>query len=441
MTDPACAPLTLIPGIHEHPLRRVLTDEVHARPYEMMPPPARASFIALHSGEAAAAEEWRAVTELCRRYGVSGPPEGASHFSVDLGPFRLRWERHTEFSSYGFLHLGVFEAPFADPVINQVPSDWLSLLPGEALVAIHVAVEDRRREGSRDLAELASLFDGNTVAGSVVAGGAAKAWTDYRLHDDGFSRLLVEDLDLRIRQVGRLIQRLVEIETYRMLALMAFPEARRHGTTVTHIDARLAELTQQVTEIRSLEDEQHLLLELSRMAAEVERIVAATDYRFSAARAYYALVTRRISELREERVQGVQTFSEFMERRLAPAMRTCDSVSARLEALSDRLGRTGSLLRARVNLALEQQNRDLLESMNRRARLQLRLQETVEGLSVVVLSYYSVGLVGYAAKAAKAGGWSIDTDIVTGLSIPFVIAAVFIGVRWLKKRLTKEQQV
>ncbi len=428
----------LMPGLREHPLRRTLTDEVHARPYEMMPPPARGSFIALHSGEAASRDDWTAVGDLCQRYGVSAPPEGASHYSVDLGPFRLRWERHTEFSSYGFLKYGAFAAPFADPVIGEVPSEWLASLPGEALVAIHVAVEDRRG-GQRDLAELAPLFSGNTVAGSVVAGGAAKAWTDYRLHADGFSRLLVEDLDLRVRQVGRLVQRLVEIETYRTLALMAFPEAQHYGQAVTRIDEHLAELTQRVTEINNLEDEQRLLLELSRAAAEVERIAATTEYRFSAARAYYALVTRRISELREERVQGIQTFNEFMERRLAPAMRTCESVSDRLRALSYRVGRTGSLLRARVNVALEQQNRDLLESMNRRARQQLRLQETVEGLSVVVLSYYSVGLVGYLAKAVKASGAPIDTDLVTGLSIPLVIAAVFIGVRSLRRRLIREE--
>ncbi len=434
-TEPCAA--ELLPGVGEHPLRRTLTDEMHARPYEMMPPPARASFVALHSGEAAARTEWEAVCELCRRYGVAGPPEGASHVSVDLGVFRLRWERHTEFSSYGFIKLGEFAQPFAAPVIDEVPADWLAKLPGEALVAIHVAVEDRRN-GARELAELAPLFSGNTVAGSVVAGGAAKAWTDFRLHSDGFSRLLVEDLDLRVRQVGRLVQRLVEIEAYRILALLAFPEARRYGRDVTRIDEQLVALTQRITEIHALEDEQQLLAELSRLAAQVERIASATDYRFSAARAYYALASRRISELREERVQGIQTFSEFMERRLAPAMRTCESVSERLAGLADRVGRAGSLLRARVNVALEQQNRDLLASMDRRAHLQLRLQETVEGLSVVVLSYYSVGLVGYLAKALKAAGLAIDTDLVTGASIPLVVAAVFFGVGRLRKRLSKE---
>lgn len=429
-------PLT---ALTEHALRRPLTEEVHARPYEMMPPPARASFIAMVSGEGGAEADWRAVCALCERFSASPPAVGAVHYSGDLGPFRLRWERHTEFSTYGFIQRAPFDEPFAHPVIEQVPADWLQALPGEALVAIHVAVEDRR-SGERDLSELAPLFAGNTVAGSAVAGGSAKAWTDFRIHDDGFSRILVEDLDLRIRQVGRLVQRLVEIETYRMLALLAFPEARKHGHTIAEIDQQHAALTERVTHLASLEDEQGLLSDLSGLAVEVERIATATNYRFSAAEAYYALVERRIEELREQRVEGVQTFREFMDRRLAPAMRTCESVRSRLETLSDRLNRTGNLLRARVNLALEQQNRDLLESMNRRARLQLRLQETVEGLSVVVLSYYSVGLVAYAAKAVKAAGYAVDIDLVTGFSIPLVIAAVFFGVHRLRNRLVQREE-
>lgn len=423
-------------GIAEHALRRPLTEEVHARPYEIMPPPSRASFIAMLSGEKGVQADRAAVCELCDRFDVPGPEEGAVYFSADLGPFRVRWERHTEFSTYGFIQRQPFTDPFAEPVIGRVPADWLRQLPGEALVAIHVAVEDRRG-GARDLSELAALFSGNTVAGSAVAGGSAKAWTDFRTHGDGFSRILVEDLDLRIRQVGRLVQRLVEIETYRMLALLAFPEARRHGRTISEIDRRHAELTERVTRLGGFEDEQGLLNDLSRLAARVEHIATATNYRFSAAEAYYALVERRIAELREQRVEGVQTFREFMDRRLAPAMRTCESVRGRLVTLSDRLNRTGSLLRARVNLALERQNRDLLESMNRRAHLQLRLQQTVEGLSVVVLSYYSVGLVSYAAKAIKAAGVAMDTDLVTGMSIPLVLAAVFLGMRRLKNRLVR----
>lgn len=426
-----------VPGIDDHPLREQLTDEVHARPYEMLPAPAQGSFVALFSGEEAAEPDRQCVAALCRRYGVAPPPPGSIHFTADLGPFRLRWERHTEFSSYGFLRTGDVAEPFVEPVLRLVPADWLAGLVGETLVAVHVAVEDRRG-GPRELTELGPLFDGRTVAGSTVAGGGAKAWTDFRVHADGFSRILVENLSLRSRQLGRLAQRLVEIETYRMMALLAFPEARRYGRELTRLDQQLAGLTEEMPVIQGLADEQRVLGDLSRLAAEVERIAAATDYRLSAARAYYALVDRRIVELRERRVEGIQTFREFMERRLAPAMRTCEAVGERLESLSTRVARSGDLLRARVSLALERQNQDLLQSMDRRARLQLRLQETVEGLSVVVLSYYSVSLVGYALKALKAGGLHIDVELLTGVAIPFVVGAVFMGIRWLRRRLARE---
>jgi uncharacterized membrane-anchored protein len=148
-----------------------------------------------------------------------------------------------------------------------------------------------------------------------------------------------------------------------------------------------------------------------------------------------------VQELREERVEGLQTIDEFLERRLAPAMRTCEAVMARLETLSARIARAGELLRTRVDVALEAQNSDVLRSMNRRAKMQLRLQQTVEGLSIAAISYYLVGLVGlvgYAAKAAKTTGLSLDVDIVTGLSIPVVVGLVGAALWRLRRQVARD---
>ena len=169
----------------------------------------------------------------------------------------------------------------------------------------------------------------------------------------------------------------------------------------------------------------------------MERITAATTYRFGASRAYDALVERRIAELREARLPNVQTWREFMDRRLAPALRTVASVRERQESLSTRISRAANLLRTRVDVALEQQNRDLLQSMNQRAQLQLRLQETVEGLSVVVLSYYLVGLVSYAVKALSKLGLPLNPDLTTGLAIPVVVGAVGWGMHRMRRHLTQ----
>ena len=147
---------------------------------------------------------------------------------------------------------------------------------------------------------------------------------------------------------------------------------------------------------------------------------------------------RRIEELREERIEGIQTIAEFMDRRLAPAMRTCESVGERLEACATRLGRVSALLRARVEVALEAQNRDLLASMDRRARLQLRLQQTVEGLSVAAITYYVVGLIAYAAKAAHGVGLTLDPDLAAGLAVIPAALAVWWGVRRIRRGLRRE---
>ena len=420
-------------ALRDHPLRRQLTHEVHTRPYARLTAPQRASHLALLSGEAGAAADHGHVARLCAAFGVAPPGDGDTHFMADFGEFRLKWERHTEFSTYSFFCPGNSETePFAQPVLDRVPRDWLEALPGELLVGIHAEIEPADRP-ERDPEELAGMFASENFTGSLMSGDAATARMDFAINPDGFGRLLLSDRRLRPRQAGRLIQRLFEIETYRMMALLAFPLAKRQGSELDSAAKRLATITERMADIDTLEDERALLEELTALSEEIERMAARAGYRFAAARAYYAIVLSRIEELRETRIEGYQTIDEFMARRLAPAMRTCAAMRERLDRLSRRLERAGQLLRTRVDIHLEAQNRDLLRSMNRRAKLQLRLQETVEGLSVAAISYYLVGLINYAAKAVKAGGLAFDVDLVTGLSIPVVALLVWTGVRRVRR--------
>ena len=428
-----------VSGVNEHPLRERLTNEIHARPSIALQAPLKVSHLALLSGEGAGDQERQHVAELCQRFGMAEPSPGSNYWDVDLGPFRLNWERHTEFSTYTFFRHGAFKDPFRASVIDHVPHDWLQQLTGEILVAIHLAM-DEDSASERSSKELIAFFASDNIAASVMAGGAATAWSDFRLHGDGFTRFYVRDKALSQRQTGRLVQRLLEIETYRMMALLALPVARETGAKVSLRESAMTELTEQLARSDELQNDQSLLSQLSQLAADVERLAAASSYRFSAARAYYALVQRRIAELREQRLAGHAPIQDFMERRLAPAMRTCESVSERLSKLSDRISRAANLLRTRVDVALEQQNRDLLDSMNRRAQLQLRLQETVEGLSVVVLSYYLVSLIAYALKALKAGGLSINPDLLTGVAVPLVFGLIWLGLSKVRRILLREHK-
>ena len=420
--------------LREHALRVPLTNEVHARPPEALTPPVRGTLLAMLSGEAAGERERAHLEQLCDWAGVPRPAAGATHYSGSFGSFRLKWERHTEFSTWTVFREGGFGEPFADPALNALPRDWLAGLAGELMVGVHVAVIDA------DAAEptpgqLAGIFGSDNYVGSRVAGRSATAWTDYRIHGDGFSRVVIADHSMSARQTGRIVQRLLEIEVYRMMALLALPMARGVLPRIGAIERELAELTALTASLTGLEDERGVLDRLTRLSAQTEQIAAETAYRFGAARAYYELVERRIGELRELRMEGLQTVAEFMERRLTPAIRTCESVQGRLDTLSQRLARASNLLRTRVEIAVEGQNAELLKSMDRRADLQLRLQETVEGLSVVAISYYLIGIMGYAAKSLKGFGLKVDPDIVVGVMIPVVLVLVWKGVRRIRKVL------
>ncbi|MGF7173098.1 DUF3422 family protein [Azospirillum doebereinerae] len=434
------APVAGSRPLKDHALRLALTNEVHARPPESLSAPVRATMLAMLSGEGAADTDRRHLEALCDWAGVARPPQGATHHSASFGSFRLKWERHTEFSTWtvfrpSAMPAGALVDPFVEPAVNALPREWLHGLPGELMVGVHVAVLDADTpEPSPNM--MAAMFGSESYVGSRIAGRSATAWTDFRIHGDGFSRVLVSDHSMTPRQTGRVVQRLLEIETYRVMALLALPMARGVLPRINPIEADLADLTTRIATLGGLQDERDLLDRLSLLAAQTEQIAAETSYRFGAARAYHELVEKRIEELREIRIEGIQTVREFMDRRLTPAIRTCEAVEQRLNSLSQRVARASNLLRTRVEIAVEGQNAELLQSMDRRAHLQLRLQETVEGLSVVAISYYLVGIVGYAAKGLKGFGLKVDPDMLVGLMIPVVIAFVWSGVRRIRKVIT-----
>jgi uncharacterized membrane-anchored protein len=419
-----------------HPLRIQLNDEVHARPPELLVAPTRLSYLAMFSDTAAREGGFSAVCALAERYGAAPPPERANHYSADLGPFRLKWERHTEFVRYKFIVAGAGPEPFDDPAIAAVPADWLASLPGQVMVATHVALLSQDADDAQTLAMARRLFPG-VLVGSTVSSGAAAAFADFRVRPDGFSRVLVQDRNLTPAQAGRVVQRLMEIDTYRIMALLALPVAQALAPEIARCEREVAEITAVMVTAPD-QDEPVLLERLTRLAAEIDSRQADNLFRFSAAFAYDGLVQRRVQELREVRFPGLQTMQEFTERRLAPAMNTCRSAANRQEELSRRVARATQLLATRVSVTRERQNQSVLEAMNRRVRLQLRLQSTVEGLSIAAVTYYIVGLIGYAAKAFKAAGGHIDPELAMGLSIPVVAGLMALGLRKMHQAVAHE---
>jgi uncharacterized membrane-anchored protein len=408
-------------------MRLELSEEVHARPPLPLAVPARVSCLALLSPPGARAEEWQSLLRLAARCGVTLPEAPGSHCSADFGRFRLKWERHTEFSRYVFVVEGAGEQPFASPAIDQVPADWVAAIPGQLIFAAHCELV--RGDGPPDHDTLSSRhFGGHPLLGSAIGGGVALAFTDFRIRDDGYSRILVVDRGMTPQQAGRAVQSLLEIDAYRVLALLAFPVARELSPSLYRSERELAEIANVLVQA-DVDSEPVLLERLTRLQAQIEGREADNHYRFGAAVAYYEIVQRRIAQLREERLPPLQTFQEFTERRLGPAMNTCAAVSARLESLSQRVSRATQLLSTRIEITRERQNQQLLGQMNRRAEMQLRLQGTVEGLSVAAVTYYVVGLLNYAVKGLPAHALGVDPGVATAVAIPLVALLVYLGVR------------
>lgn len=422
----------------DHPQRLALHNEVHARPPEPMQAPQVISRVVMWVDRASAQASREHLATLLSDHHLPAPDAYTNHVRMDLGAFRMRWELHTEFVSWTFMRpvsADVFALGEPMNAIQAVPHKWLSQLPGECLSRLHVWLLPSSTPHVYE--DMPKVLHDDTLVASTVAEGHGEVYTDFQLHPDGYSRIVLLTGSLTPRRQGRLVQQLLEIETYRMAALLGVPAARQASTALADAERELAALA---NAIRNAEraDEAGLLDRLTRLAGEVEGQYASTHSRFSATRAYFELVDRRIRDIAESRMPGMQTIAEFMERRLSPARSTCDWAARRQTALSERVSRMSNLLRTRVDFEQQQSSQQLLTTMNQRQDLQLKLQSTVEGLSVAAITYYFTGLVSYLAKGAEKFGWPYSSDVTAACALPFVGLIVWLSMRRLHNKVFKK---
>ncbi|WP_308915351.1 DUF3422 domain-containing protein [Jannaschia sp. LMIT008] len=422
--------------LKDHPQRYALANELHARPFPALTAPCRAAFLAIKRESDAAGRDRsldRAhLDALLDRFGGPRPAPDATHFFGALGRHRLKWESHTEFVTYTLFSDGVADRPFDGAIFDVFPRDWLDEAPGMRLTSALVRVE-QQTPGDRIVEKLDDWFVGESLAVSRVLDDSALVASDFRIDGAGHVRFAVFAADdTGEKRVGRIVQRLTEIETYKTMAMLALPRARALSGDVGRMDTELSGL---VGRLRAGEAATEETLEgLLTIGSELETMLARSAFRFGAQEAYETLVNERIRVLREERFGGRQTLGEFMMRRFDPAMRTCRSVQNRMSALAERAKRAGDLLSTRVNVDRADQNAVLLKSMDARAAAQLRLQRTVEGLSVVAISYYALNLVAYMLYplAARVG---MREGTVTALAVVPVILGVWFILRQVRKKL------
>ncbi len=420
-------------GFPEHPQRKAVLGELHARPFLPMQLPRRTYHFAFMTDADEGTRDREAILALAQQRGAPPPAADARYHHFDFGPWDLRWEQHAEFTTYTWSTSRDAAEPFSHP--NPIASGEISFrAPGELIAAVHLSCIDRPKL----LEDFSGLFDTQSLCVIDAAGQSARVTTDFQVDPAGMTRFLVESTGLTETRAGRLSQRLLEIETYRTLALLGLPVARAVKPELDRMERDLAVITEEIALIADNHHSQSLLRRISVIAGELEAQAARTGYRFSATRAYYAILNSRIEVIREQKHGMYQLISAFFNRRLRPAIQTCDATEQRQSRLSQRLARATELLSTGIQSDVEQQNRDLLKSMNKRAKMQLRLQQTVEGLSVAAISYYVVGLIGYMAKGlgdAKVMPADVKPGMVMGVAAPFVILMVWLAMREIRRRV------
>lgn len=421
--------------ITDHPMRYALTNELHARPFPVIAAPAEAIFLAVKREHLAVSRDRDAdlahLLALLDRHGAAHPQPQATHYFGQIGRHELKWESHTEVVTYSAFAPGLSERPFDPAAFAVFPPDWLAAAPGMRVTSAILRVEFMPEEAELQRL-LSDWFVAESLTVSRVIDGQAVIATDFRIDPAGHVRFVVfVQPGTGPRRIGRIVQRLCEMELYKTLSMLGLGRARSLAGPMGEVDTRLSTLVSELTGGGRAEATLHELLAIS---AELETLLVRNSFRFGATGAYEAIVNQRVSAMREERIGGHQTFGEFMMRRYDPAMRTVKSAERRLNGLATRAARAGELLRTRVDVERSAENQALLASMDRRADLQLRLQHTVEGLSVVAISYYAVSLAGYMLLPV-AEAVHLPKSLLTAILVPVVAFTVWRMIKRIRDRM------
>ena len=409
-----CHGLTMI-SPSDHDLRRPLSDLMHERTLPIYKTP-----VAVRSWVYLVTDDQRATETTWIDTLESGEPDRWRLAQIGETSGNI-WERHGEFSTWLRFDSDISldaatKADLGFCKIRTADFPWLEGAPGEVFRSVEISVLPYEPKE----AQLQKVIDLTQAVCCDVFDGAARIWSDFRMHEGGAGRIYVQDKGLENDEASRLLQTLIEIGHYRKLALLGFPVARNLMGWLKDAEARLAVLTSDMAS-QSASQEQ-ILERLMALSAEVEQRVNDVRFRQGATDAYARLTEDRLVSLRETRVAGFSTMQEFIERRLQPAMRTCEAASRRLDDISTRIGRVSDLLRARISISLEVQNQGLLKSMNVRSKLQMKLSALVEGLSVFAVSYYIFNLVKYIIDPL------FDPQLAHILYAPIIL--LIIGLAW-----------
>ena len=430
-------------------------DELHARPYIRLGSNLRTFHFTYAIKDDDEKKAWRYLNSFLKKLNFSSLPSIPSKFWVAEGKdMTIRYECHTEFISLTLIYPQKIETKttklpnlFDIKFLNILPLKFLKNFPGKHFLSSWIEMSPSSYIFKPS--DIESFFFHDNFAGSKVAEGGAKVFMSFKSDRTnflglGFRRVFIQNKSLRTRRTGRLLQRIVELETYQVLSLLGLSNVRGQSFNLSKLEKNITEITKSVAKTTkknldknsiSYPDYQKDLNELSYVIAKIEEISSSTNYRLSATFAYYKLVEQRLKDLREERLESFQTNDEFLSRRLLPAIRTCEAFSSRLESLAIRAQRADNLVRTQIEMGVQIQNKNLLESMEVRARAQLRLQETVESLSIVAITYYIIGLLSTLVDPINFEKVFFNKQIFLAFCVPIILISIWYVAKIVRKKI------
>jgi len=426
-------------NMQEFSLRQSLSDELHARAFHDFDGAGRfIRFVYLVGKDDS--DVMRYINHYLLSESFPTIESDAKFCRIELAGFALRIERHTEFLTISFVEKGlkitsgVSADAFDETKLPHLPFAWARSAPAPLFHAIWVEVGGKPPRGLKQ-ADILRVLDSRAVASNNFSDAAAQVHFAFDIDAAGYSRVVLLNRSIEAIRMGRVVQRIVEVETYRLLALLGLSAVKEYSARLSTIEDVLSSLTNDLAkEIKKPDGQvQTLLSVLSSQAADVEDIYSCTSYRLAATKAYLGILTGRLDRMQLTRLSGFQGVRGFLDRRMTPAMDSCAAFSERLASLSQRINRAGALLRTQTELVIQRQNRDLLQSMDQRAKHQLRLQQTVERLSIAAVTYYGVGLVGYLAMSLPIDDWGISLTYVKAASVPIIALAVWATIHRVKE--------
>jgi uncharacterized membrane-anchored protein len=415
-----------------------LTNEWHARPNISLPAPFRCTHLVALRNDKSPDQCRQEMADFCSEHGQSQPAAGSRYHLVEVGSCLIKWESHTEATSHTVLVPGNGKPPFSESAIDFLDQEKRQNLIDGMFVGVQVEVLNDTGEEDPQGYELArSLLGASAIYGGWMAGRSAAVWSSFRLDSRGFVRVVIVDLGINEERLARLLQRLLDMETYRMLAMKALPSARKVMGALQELEPQLDAVMRSLATHNDEEAQEQALRQMTGIAARVEQLASSHASRFAGDRAYASIVERRADEVTEEALANHQRYTSFLLRALQPAMRTCDAAERRTHEVAERVSRAANLLRTMVDMEQTRQSHGILASMAERAKLQLRLQQAVEGFSIFAISYYAVGMIKYMLDAAGVAGLGVSSTLLTGISAPLVFALVWFSVRAVRRRLVE----